>query len=212
MRPFGFARVISVVFELCRHSDGPNRSASAAAHAGRQETLLEASGAGRMSTELTFQRTATKVAIRWAIGVAVGFLVSWPVLLGLVLLMLVVIVVSIAGGPAALTPPAPAASSYSCHLAVNTDREGPGPTSAHLSPASHPGITPIAPHRDAPTSYKPAKASVDVITDLSAQGSSPCRPEQLTVSGWCTDSGCETPPVNNINFTVRDIQGCSEEC
>ena len=55
---------------------------------------------------MNIKRKATKIALRWAIGAAVGIFVSWPVLLGLALLMLVVIILSSSGGPAALAPPA----------------------------------------------------------------------------------------------------------
>ena len=49
---------------------------------------------------MSIKRKATKIVLRWALGAAVGMLVSWPVLLGLVLLLLVVIILSSAGGPA----------------------------------------------------------------------------------------------------------------
>jgi len=67
---------------------------------------------------LNIKRKATKIVLRWAVGAAVGMLVSWPVLLGLALLLLVVIILSSAGGPAALAPPALAASNYSCTVAA----------------------------------------------------------------------------------------------
>src|SRR5664279_3990316 len=82
--------------------------------------------------ELSIKRKATKIVLRWAIGGAVGMLLSWPVLLGLALLLLVVIILSSAGGPAALAPPALAASNYSCTIAAPP----PASTAAAVTPAT----------------------------------------------------------------------------
>ena len=60
---------------------------------------------------MSIKRKATTIVLRWAVGAAVGMLMSWPVLLGLALLLVVVIILSSSGGPAALAPPALAAST-----------------------------------------------------------------------------------------------------
>ena len=87
---------------------------------------------------MSIKRKATRIVLRWAIGVAAGMLVSWPVLLGLVLLLLVVIILSSAGGPAALAPPALAASNYSCTVGA-TPPDGGERVGDPLPPATTPG-------------------------------------------------------------------------
>ena len=81
---------------------------------------------------MSIKRKATKIVLRWAVGAAVGMLVSWPVLLGLALLLLVVIILSSSGGPAALAPPDLAASNYSCTVAAPP----PASTVAAVTPAA----------------------------------------------------------------------------
>ena len=81
---------------------------------------------------MCIKRKVTKIVLRWAVGAAVGMLVSWPVLLGLALLMLVVIILSSSGGPAAFAPPALAASNYSCTITAPP----PVSTAAAVTPAT----------------------------------------------------------------------------
>ena len=98
---------------------------------------------------MSIKRKATKIVLRWAIGAAVGMLMSWPVLLGLALLLLVVIILSSAGGPAALAPPTLAASNYSCTIAA----PGPPPVFTAVAAATAPAPAPVTPAAAAAGDY-----------------------------------------------------------
>ena len=59
---------------------------------------------------------AARIATRWAIGLAISTVVSWPVLIGLGLAAVLVIVLSTANGPAATAAQTMASSNYSCTI------------------------------------------------------------------------------------------------
>ena len=82
---------------------------------------------------------AARIATRWAIGLAISTVVSWPVLIGLGLAAVLVVVLSTANGPAATAAQTMASSNYSCTI-------GTGPAvAAPAAPAAGGSLEAVTP-------------------------------------------------------------------